>query len=72
METTINSPVRGDVRCALASAGIERVPPTSPSSNGDDCNITRKPPKLQPQRSQSLRTNTARIAPKHLKTDEEF
>ena len=37
--------------------------------NSDDCNITRKPPKLQPQRSQSLRSNTARIVPKHLKTD---
>ena len=48
---------------------LEREGSNATPSKSDDCNITRKPPKLQPQRSQNLRSITARIVPKHLKTD---
>ena len=41
-------------------------------SNSDDCNIIRKPPKLQLQRNQSRRSNTARIVPKRLKMDSQL
>ena len=49
---------------------LEKGSNATPSSS-DDCNITRKPPKLQPQTSQSLRSNKPQIVPIHLKTDKE-
>jgi len=57
---------RGRTSCSNAKGSNATL------SNSHDCNIIRKSPKLQLQRNQSLRSNTARIVSKHLKMDSQL